>query len=195
MNKEQKDLSERLFNGNRVRIIVAGDDFIPSNFVQTSMMLEEIDLGYTETVIIFPEIDIKYSERLNYIENLIKGKEDSDFLIITNEISIIINLPNQLVFKIEDKKLVNIKEKTYCGNINDLHMFFNNEGLYPVACYNFINKLRERILIVQNITPEQEKELQADIDMIGEEIIAYQLQKLLDDKVQTLNFTNEKNKI
>lgn len=42
-----------------------------------------------------------------------------------------------------------------------------------------------------NITPEQQKELQEDINMLGEEIISYQLQKLLDAKTQTINFTNE----
>ena len=166
LSVEEVLLSKRIFNDKIVQFIITnGFHIIPE------------EGNYK--ILRFPENDLSLNEFYEFYDNLVKSTSAYKILILSNSLMLLTGMPKSLV-RIATENGIEIpkfENDTFCGNIGELQIDTMNGRYVQSHGVRFVTNISERIQTKLN--PEELKEVESDIQIIGEMLIRNQLTNLL----------------
>jgi predicted ATPase len=141
-------------------------------------------------IYLHPEIQIKFIYSLLELLNRFFKSNKIHLILTSNSPFIISDIPNTNIIYLENNRLSNINTenlRTLGANINVLlvNSFFMNDGTIGKYALNKINLILENLLKLEEeneIIDEQKFEkFKAIVDLIGEPLIKYKLEYMLDN--------------
>lgn len=181
LTDEQVKLSKSIYDGKVIKCLVAPYH----NYNQ----LEKL-VTYTPTTFLFPERDMTTSQLCSFISMIVSQPFTEEIRIITTNQNIIMDMVDGSVRVFtEMNTIVPSPVKTFMANIHDIRysLLENKEHQKTENEKNMsTNVIRTLITDVQNAiktgaTQQQINVLKNRIEYIGEEVIAYKLNKMTNE--------------
>lgn len=183
LTKEQKELSEMIYEGKVIKCLIA-----PAH---TYEELEKV-LPYTKTTFLFPEREMTIQQAQNLISMLVAKPIAEEVLIVTASMEIILNMIDACCRVLTgDGDIVPCPVKTFMANPHDIRYGILSNERYATSkekshAKDLINKMIDKINKAKSFTKAEAVALKAKVDLIGEPLVTYKLKEMIDDKTVSL---------
>jgi len=149
-----------------------------------------LELDYTSNVFMFPENEMTESQTKQFISMVIKSPLQ-EVLIITKSSNIIYDMVDCCVrILTENNVIIPCPVKTFAANLWDISLLILNNKEHQkteaekskshVVIGDIINKIENS----KSFTNEEADNISKTIDIIGDEVISYNLKKMINEKRQ-----------
>jgi len=182
LTPEQEGTSKMLYNGKIIKCLVAP--------YHTYQQLEGI-VPFTKNTYLFPEREISIPQLTQLVSVITNSPSTDEFRIITTNQNIIIDMFDGCVRVLtESGDVVDCPCKTFMANIhtiryelleNEAHQLSKNER---TQSNQKIQILIDKINSKPTVTAKEKEQILAEIDLIGEPIIASKLREMAHDYVK-----------
>ncbi len=184
LTKEQKELSEMIYEGKVIKCLIA-----PAH---TYEELEKV-LPYTKTTFLFPEREMTIQQAQNLISMLVAKPIAEEVLIVTASMEIILNMIDACCRVLTgDGDIVPCPVKTFMANPHDIRYGILSNERYATSkeknhAKDLINGMITKINKAKSFTKAEADVLKAKVDLIGEKLISHKLKEMIDDKTVSLS--------
>lgn len=188
LTPEQIDMSKNIYNGKIIKCLVAPYH----NYNQL-----EKEVTYTKNTFLFPEREMTSAQCSSLISMLVKNTSQDEFLVITANQNIILDMIDGNVRILTEKgDIVDCPTKTFMANIHDIRYYVLENKSHQLSD----DEKSEGNKVIQNLiglvqkgsemTKAEYDALITKIEMVGEDIIRRKLLQMASSNINITDYSN-----
>lgn len=188
LTPEQIDMSKNIYNGKIIKCLVAP--------YHSYNQLEK-EVTYTKNTFLFPEREMTSAQCSSLISMLVKNPSQDEFLVITANQNIILDMIDGNVRILTEKgDIVDCPTKTFMANIHDIRYSVLENKAHQLSDEEKSegNKVIQNLIgLVQKgseMTKVEYDALIAKIEMVGEDIIRRKLLQMASSNINITDYSN-----
>jgi hypothetical protein len=188
LTPEQIDMSKNIYNGKIIKCLVAP--------YHSYNQLEK-EVTYTKNTFLFPEREMTSAQCSSLISMLVKNPSQDEFLVITSNQNIILDMIDSNVRILTEKgDIVDCPVKTFMANIHDIRYSVLENKAHQLSDEEKSegNKVIQNLIgLVQKgseMTKVEYDALIAKIEMVGEDIIRRKLLQMASSNINITDYSN-----
>jgi hypothetical protein len=188
LTPEQIDMSKNIYNGKIIKCLVAP--------YHSYNQLEK-EVTYTKNTFLFPEREMTSAQCSGLISMLVKSPSQDEFLVITSNQNIILDMIDGNVRILTEKgDIVDCPTKTFMANIHDIRYYVleNKDHQLSDEEKSEGNKVIQNLIgLVQEgseMTKAEYDDLVTKIEMVGEDIIRRKLLQMASYNITITGYSN-----
>lgn len=188
LTPEQIDMSKNIYNGKIIKCLVAP--------YHSYNQLEK-EVTYTKNTFLFPEREMTSSQCSSLISMLVKNPSQDEFLVITANQNIILDMIDGNVRILTEKgDIVDCPTKTFMANIHDIRYSVLENKAHQLSD----DEKSEGNKVIQNLiglvqkgsemTKVEYDALLTKIEIVGEDIIRRKLLQMANSNINITDYSN-----
>jgi hypothetical protein len=188
LTPEQIDMSKNIYNGKIIKCLVAP--------YHSYNQLEK-EVTYTKNTFLFPEREMTSAQCSSLISILVKNPSQDEFLVITSNQNIILDMIDSSVRILTEKgDIVDCPTKTFMANIHDIRYSVLENKAHQLSD----DEKSEGNKVIQNLiglvqkgsemTKVEYDALITKIEMVGEDIIRRKLLQMASSNINITDYSN-----
>ena len=188
LTQKQIDMSKNIYNGKIIKCLVAPYH----NYNQL-----EKEVTYTKNTFLFPEREMTSAQCSSLISMLVKNPSQDEFLVITANQNIILDMIDGNVRILTEKgDIVDCPTKTFMANIHDIRYSVLENKAHQLSD----DEKSEGNKVIQNLiglvqkgsemTKVEYDALITKIEMVGEDIIRRKLLQMASSNINITDYSN-----
>jgi hypothetical protein len=188
LTPEQIDMSKNIYNGKIIKCLVAP--------YHSYNQLEK-EVTYTKNTFLFPEREMTSAQCSSLISMLVKNPSQDEFLVITANQNIILDMIDGNVRILTEKgDIVDCPTKTFMANIHDIRYSVLENKSHQLSD----DEKSEGNKVIQNLiglvqkgsemTKVEYDALITKIEMVGEDIIRRKLLQMANSNINITDYSN-----
>ena len=188
LTPEQIDMSKNIYNGKIIKCLVAP--------YHSYNQLEK-EVTYTKNTFLFPEREMTSAQCSSLISMLVKNPSQDEFLVITANQNIILDMVDSNVRILTEKgDIVDCPVKTFMANIHDIRYSVLENKAHQLSD----DEKSEGNKVIQNLiglvqkgsemTKVEYDALITKIEMVGEDIIRRKLLQMASSNINITDYSN-----
>lgn len=188
LTPEQIDMSKNIYNGKIIKCLVAP--------YHSYNQLEK-EVTYTKNTFLFPEREMTSAQCSSLISMLVKNPSQDEFLVITANQNIILDMIDGNVRILTEKgDIVDCPTKTFMANIHDIRYSVLENKAHQLSDEEKSegNKVIQNLIgLVQKgseMTKVEYDALITKIEMVGEDIIRRKLLQMASSNINITDYSN-----